>query len=312
MLLRKRKSHAFERVAKIQKIIIYPVKSLRGVPVETAQVTKLGLKFGRFMDRQWIIAKDDGGFITQRQEPTMALISVDIVDGELRLEAPDKTSVTIKPKTELDATGRKMRCEVFTQEIDCMDCGDEAANFIQKYLNRNDVRIGQFILDYQPRRIFRNKYKFPNRGNVIYQDDSPFNMLSQASVANLNEKLAETDKISYKNFRPNILVSDCSSHDEDNWKEAEIGTAKFQYVEPCTRCIFTTINPETGIMNKYEPLRALRTYRMSDDEFTANRYFDKENLASKRAMKSPRFGCYFTAKILGHLSVGDDIYAIRH
>ena len=40
-----------------------------------------------------------------------------------------------------------------------------------------------------------------------------------------------------------------------------IGECEFQVVKPCSRCILTTVDPETGEFSGKEPLRTLATYR---------------------------------------------------
>ena len=41
----------YRKVAKVVKLIIYPVKSLPGIEVNELDVTKSGVKFGPFRDR---------------------------------------------------------------------------------------------------------------------------------------------------------------------------------------------------------------------------------------------------------------------
>jgi hypothetical protein len=46
-----KKKRQYIPVAKVLKIIIYPIKSLAGIEIDRAIVTKSGLKFGPFRDR---------------------------------------------------------------------------------------------------------------------------------------------------------------------------------------------------------------------------------------------------------------------
>jgi hypothetical protein len=46
-----KKKREYIPVAKVLKIIIYPIKSLAGIEIDRAVVTKCGLKFGPFKDR---------------------------------------------------------------------------------------------------------------------------------------------------------------------------------------------------------------------------------------------------------------------
>jgi hypothetical protein len=49
---------------------------------------------------------------------------------------------------------------------------------------------------------------------------------------------------------------------EDGWKRIRIGDVEFRVVKPCSRCILTTIDPQTGERSAdREPLATLQKYR---------------------------------------------------
>jgi hypothetical protein len=56
-------------------------------------------------------------------------------------------------------------------------------------------------------------------------------------------------------------VKDTEPYAEDSWKKIIIGECEFHVVKPCSRCILTTVDPETGEFSGKEPLRTLATYR---------------------------------------------------
>jgi len=56
--------------ATIASIHIYPVKAGRAVDLTEAEVEPCGLAG----DRRWLVTNPDGQFITQRAEPTLALV----------------------------------------------------------------------------------------------------------------------------------------------------------------------------------------------------------------------------------------------
>jgi uncharacterized protein len=53
--------------------------------------------------------------------------------------------------------------------------------------------------------------------------------------------------------------------DEDTWTEFKIGEITFYPVKPCSRCVLTTINQETGEKSD-EPLKTLATYRTRNNK----------------------------------------------
>ena len=107
-----------------------------------------------------------------------------------------------------------------------------------------------------------------------FSDCAALLMASEASMDLLNSKLDE--KLEIERFRPNIIVSGCSPHDEvrrrllvqvlirqcliqqDKWPEVRIGDdLLLRNLKPCTRCKMTTVDQEKGVFSKGEPLNTL-------------------------------------------------------
>jgi len=59
-------------MATISDLYIYPIKSLGGIPVSEARLTDRGLEH----DRRWMLIDENNRFLTQRENPEMALFSV--------------------------------------------------------------------------------------------------------------------------------------------------------------------------------------------------------------------------------------------
>jgi len=59
----------------------------------------------------------------------------------------------------------------------------------------------------------------------------------------------------------NFVVKGAIAYEEDKWDWVKIGDVIFRNVRPCTRCILTTVNPETGTKStKVEPVKTLKRY----------------------------------------------------
>lgn len=81
--------------------------------------------------------------------------------------------------------------------------------------------------------------------------------MNEASIAELNTKIE--DSVTPLQFRPNFVVKGAEPLEEDTWDWIKIGSVVFRNVKPCTRCIFTTVSPETGTKHpRTEPLKTLR------------------------------------------------------
>ncbi|VAW80212.1 Flavodoxin reductases (ferredoxin-NADPH reductases) family 1, partial [hydrothermal vent metagenome] len=104
----------------------------------------------------------------------------------------------------------------------------------------------------------------PDYGNpgdeVSFADGFPMLLITEASLNDLNTRLEHP--VSMRRFRPNLVVDGDRPYAEDNWHRIRIGEVEFEGVKNCSRCIFTTIDPDTGIKNPAtEPLRTLSQYR---------------------------------------------------
>jgi uncharacterized protein YcbX len=89
-------------------------------------------------------------------------------------------------------------------------------------------------------------------------DGFPYLIISQASLEDLNGRLKEP--VGMERFRPNLVIAGGAAFQEDGWRSVRIGTARFDLVKPCGRCIIITTDQRTSERDK-EPLRTLATYR---------------------------------------------------
>uniref|UniRef100_A0A8D0GTW0 Mitochondrial amidoxime reducing component 2 n=1 Tax=Sphenodon punctatus TaxID=8508 RepID=A0A8D0GTW0_SPHPU len=184
---------------------------------------------------------------------------------------------------------------LFGLDIQGRDCGDEAAQWITTFLNTQALLV-HFEPDMAPRKPKDFMPLFPPTDEIAYPDCSPIMILSEASLEDLNTHLEK--KVTIHNFRPNILVADCGAYEEDTWDEILIGDAEMKGRMACPRCILTTVDPDTGIIDRKEPLETLKSYRQCDP-------------SEKHLYKShPLFGWYFGIGKTGTIQVGDPVYKI--
>ncbi|KAM6272936.1 mitochondrial amidoxime reducing component 2-like [Spheniscus humboldti] len=281
-----------QRVGTVLSLFVYPVKSCRGVAVRRAQVTPMGLRSGELRDRFWLVTKEDGHMVTARQEPRLVLISVSCENGHLTLDAPEMEKLSLPIK--VPGKNPVQNCRVFGLDIQGRDCGDEVAQWITTFLNSEPYRLVHFEPSMVPRKSKDIINLFRTTDEVAYPDCSPVLILSEASLEDLNTRLEK--KVKIQNFRPNILVTDCSAFEEDTWEEILIGDAEMKGTVCCARCILTTINPDTGVLDRKEPLETLKSYRLCDP---SERHIHKS---------SPLFGRYFAVDKTGTVQVGDPVY----
>ncbi len=234
----------------ISALHYYPIKSCAGHSITEAELTSRGIKH----DREFVLTEPDGMFLTQREHPRMALIEPQVTDATLTVNAPDMPTLQI----DIRQDGPTKETVVWRSVCDTVDQGDEVAAWFGQYLGI-DCRLHRMQNDF----VRKVNPDFAKRENdqVSFADGYPFLLIAEASLTDLNQRLAEP--LPMNRFRPNIVVSDCRAFAEDYWEKISIGDVKFDVVKPCARCIITTVNQETAETSK-EPLKTLATFRNID------------------------------------------------
>lgn len=68
---------------------------------------------------------------------------------------------------------------------------------------------------------------------MIYADVSPYHLITESSVEELNTRLEKPVK--GNRFRGNIVVRGSKPYDEDDWAYVKIGEVVFRMLRPCDR-----------------------------------------------------------------------------
>ncbi|XP_023586641.1 mitochondrial amidoxime reducing component 2 [Trichechus manatus latirostris] len=230
--------------------------------------------------------------VTARQEPRLVLVSITYENNCLILEAPGMDQLALPSKQ--PSSNALRDCRLFQLDIKGRDCGDEAAQWFTNFLKTEPFRLVQFETNMKGRPSGEILSPSVPNYEVAYPDCSPILVLSEASLADLNTRLEKKAKMEH--FRPNITVTGCGPFDEDTWDALLIGNVELKKVMACPRCILTTVDPDTGVIDRKGPLETLRSYRLCDP---SERHIYKS---------SPLFGSYYLVEKLGSLKVGDPVY----
>jgi len=239
-----------EGAISVSSLYRYPIKSCAGSALDFAVIGRRGIEH----DREWMIVDAGNKFLTQREIPRMALIVPDIDEhGGLVLNAPQVQTC----RAPVVAIGSEIKVRVWDDWCGSVDQGDEAADWLSDYLGQKCrlVRMADFT-------VRKLDERYSKDGEVGFADGYPFLLISEASLTDLNDRLAEP--VAMNRFRPNIVATGSRSYAEDGWRAIRIGTLAFCVVKPCDRCLITTVNQSTGHKGT-EPLRTLATYRKSKD-----------------------------------------------
>lgn len=233
----------------LSSIRLYPVKSVAGVLVQQAQVEPAGLAG----DRRWMLVDPEGRFVTGRQLPALVRIQLGVdVAGTLTL--PDGRQVAPHE------SGRARRVTIWRDSVAALEPDPVASAWFSQQLGRPlHLVCGD---PSEPRAV-----RGPGAQNddvVSFADGYPVLLISEASLADLSARVGRP--IEMARFRPNLTVAGGDAFQEDAWVQVRIGEACFDVAKTCTRCVFTTVDPDSGERSADgEPLTTLKTYRRSAD-----------------------------------------------
>ncbi len=249
----------------ISELYTYPIKSFGGISLKNSYLDKFGLT----MDRRFMLIDSRNKFMSQREIPELALFRLKFQESGFMVEHLNhkKQELFINIKAEQTEQTEQVSTELNVQIWDDNVVAESTSNDIDTWFSdmlHTKVRLVQ-MPDRGTRQV-DTRYA-PEGTMTAFSDEFPILLISQASLDNLNDKLFEnnTPKITMDRFRPNIVVSNTVTFEEDTWQNFQINGIKFTCAKPCARCTVTTINQQTAIAGK-EPLKTLATYRKFDNK----------------------------------------------
>jgi len=244
--------------ARVASIHLYPFKGAAGIALDRARIEVAGLQSGGIADREWMALDAQGRFVTQREQPRLALVRTAIRAGRLELSVPGLAPLSL-PAT-LDGPVREVA--VWKSSMRALDAGDEAADWVSAALGI-DARLVRF--DPSDRRDCNRDYVGDSGAHTRFADGFPLLVIGSASLGELNRRLDARGHppLPMDRFRPNIVLDGLEPHDEDLLASIEIDDVVLKPVKPCVRCQVTTTNQATAQVG-LEPLRTLGGYRMDE------------------------------------------------
>lgn len=217
---------------------VYPVKSGRAIDCRQARVIAQGLEF----DREWMLIDEDGRFLTQRSDPTLALLAAEPFESGVRLSHPKAGKASVQRPDPFAATPPvTRRVTIWKREQLAYDAGDGAAEFVSAVVGR-------------PARLMA-------AASATFPDGFPLLVCSQASLADLNRRMGA--QLPMSRFRPNLVIEGLAPWDEDRIAGLDIGSVSLRFVKACTRCTVTRIDQTSGRAAE-DPLPTLRGFRFDE------------------------------------------------
>lgn len=226
----------------VSQLFVFPVKSLRGIAVESAELTATGLRY----DRHWMIVKPNGGFITQRQFPQMVLIHTQLTDESIVLSKTGMEDLVIPFHYEWD-TATPFTAKVWRDYCEVVDEGQTASQWLTEAIGTpKPVRLVRMAKDFQ-----RPQNQPDNLGtetHTEFADAAPFLICNKTSLDALNDHLLLNgiDPVTIEHFRPNVVVEGLTAFEEHHIERFAHSNYELQCRYPCQRCSIPTVNVETG------------------------------------------------------------------
>ncbi len=260
----------------IASLAIYPVKGLRGVPLQTAALERCGLRH----DRRWGILGPGARVLTQRDLPAMARIDATPAGPGLRLEAAGQGGIDAVP------AGAPIRLTVWGAQVPAVAANPDASEWLSRALGTPCTLA--YLADPAARPVTPG---LARPGDVVsLADGFPLLVATAGSLQALNQRLP--NPVPMTRFRPNIVLEGASAWAEDAWSHLDAGPVRLRLASPCARCAVITVDQQTGALTpRKEPLRTLgRLRRDAGGQIT--------------------FGCNAIPETLGALRVGDPVTCI--
>ena len=214
---------------------IFPIKSCKACKTDVVQIDSYGI----VGDRRFMLVDGTRRFISQRKRPVLATVLARYDQAEagitvLHVSAPSMgRDLVVIPVSE----GERVEVTVWDDSVMAIDQSEDAAQWFSELLGLGASYI-RLVASAESSGGFHRQVsnippslqaKLPHF-NVPFSDAAPVSIVSEESLADLNQRiLAQTGhEISLNRFRMNVEITGCSKpYEEDEWLLIRIGAVPF-------------------------------------------------------------------------------------
>ncbi len=270
---------------RVSDLFIYPLKSARGIAIPSAAIDAFGLAG----DRRAMLVDPSGNFITQRELQALARIDIQPAPSYLRLKMEGKADIIVPPPH----PDNRMDIVVWKSAVNASVADEETNKALSAWLDR-EVRMVFF--DRLAKRVANPEWAGEDTP-VTFADGYQILVTTTGSLKALNANLTAHGEgaVGMERFRPNIVIDIDEEWPEDRWAAIEIGGIRLDLVKPCSRCIMTTQDQQTGSRDVPNPMPAMGRIRMSAD----------------RRVPGPLFGWNAVPRGGGAVKIGDTVTVLE-
>lgn len=236
----------------IQSLIIYPIKSLGAIQVNSLTFDQ----YGPVNDRRFMLIDNKNRMLTQRKVPELAIFHPSIQGDLLSVKYKNDSCGFSMTETE----GELVSSVIWGDDVIGEEVNADVSAWFSEQLGRS-VKLIRQAKNYK--RQMDEKY-VNYSAEVGFADGFQLLLTQQSSLEALS--LGENENM--LRFRPNVVVTGGAAYEEDFWQSIEISNAIFNLVKPCSRCGMPAVNPNDA-SKQPEVIRALVQQRM----FNKKTYF---------------------------------------
>ncbi len=255
---------------RVSSLWIHPVKSCRAIAVDRAELDETGFRH----DRRWMIVDPAGRFITQRERPDLATVSVTVWGDHVALTCDGHAALTLPFDPGAHAPVRTVT--VWDDTVEARGASPDAARWLLTTLGIDGDVV--WLPPPSARPVDPRFARSVDR--VGFADGFPLLLASEGSLEAVNARLAE--HVPMERFRPNVVVADAPAFEEDGWSVFRMGIVRCRAVKPCARCVIVNTDPWTGARG-IEPLKTLARFRTGTAD-KARVYFGQNVVHSRDAI----------------------------
>jgi uncharacterized protein YcbX len=265
----------------ITALHVYPVKACKGMNLARAAITGFGLEH----DRSWMVVRDDGRFVTQRDNARLSAVAVGIDGDGVLLSAAGQDDFHLSFD---QPGGTPIRSRVWKDDVETVDLGEAASAWLTKATGSDrQLRLVRMAPGF--RRGQSMAEQLGAGTEVRFADAAPVLVTSESSLERLNEALEAKGEapVPMNRFRANVVVRGLEPFAENHIEGLAGEGVRFRFRMPCERCVVTTIDQESSERHpRREPFVTVRDLNPMPDN-----------------PRSPVFGHYATVEA----PVGADI-----
>lgn len=224
----------------ITDLCVYPVKSMKGIPLRESILTFAGLQH----DRRWMVVSSDGRFVTQRNLPRLALVHTALRGKDVELALDGHGSILVSAD---DSAGKRIHTKVWSDPCETIDQGEEASRWLTSAMESREVlRLVRMASGF-----VRPQGKADLLGNetsTFFADAAPYLVANEASLDALNQALVSRGHapVPMNRFRPNIVVRGTGPFTGQEISDISGLGYTLRFCHPCERCVVTTIEQDTA------------------------------------------------------------------